>query len=216
MATPGQITVIKIAQKEFEWTDEEYRGFLYRLAKKKSCTLLTDGEARKVIEEMVQMGFVIKGKGKVKRLRPSPPSDGKETISESQQDCIESFRKYLKWDLKQMQEHSKAIAKIWWPQTRAQAVKLVFNLFARNAQMIFRNIQFLDKSKLTPWERDFLFFNKKCDGKIENAHEQIAKYLKNKNKRGHRTAPDFSMLKLLEILIKRPEKSVSIIQGGRN
>ena len=209
--TRNQITVIKIRQNELGLDDETYRDFLEGLTGKRSCTELSFSEARDVIMKLAQQHKPKKTANPPAPLRgrgckkDSPPSDGKETINEKQQECIEAFRDYMKWDVKKMQVHSKKICKVWWPQTRAHGVKLIVNLIVINADAILRNIQFMDKSKLTKWEKEFLYFNE------GNALDQFLTYVANKNKRGKRTMPGCSMLKLLEILMDRPIKTLGVV-----
>jgi len=214
MATKPQLALIHIGKASLRLNDGDYRGIMQQMFGVRSARDLDDKQAGEFIEWFEKQGFELKKQPKLSAATRRPrtsspvrgPSDGKETINKKQQECIDAFRRYLKWDEKRMMQHSKKIVKEWWPQNRAQGVALIINLIAVNAKMILRNIRVLDQTQLTDWKKEFLYLNKKADGKIENALDQFGLYVANKNKRGKRTMPDCSMLKLLEILRKRPIK----------
>jgi len=210
MATNPQLAKIHIGKADLGLDDGDYRNLMQQMFGVRSAKDLDGRQAGELIEWMQKQTFQSK-KGKANppgplrgrgRHKPSAatrrPSDGGEFITEEQQALIRTFRLYMGWDEKRMIKHSKKIVKEWWPQNRAQGVKLAINLIAINAEMILRNIRGLDKSKLTPWEIGFFYKNE------PNAQGEFARYVGNKNKRGRRTMPNCSMLKLLEILMKRP------------
>lgn len=221
MATRSQLALIHIGKASLRLDDGDYRNLMESMFSVRSAKDLNGKQAGELIDWFQKQGFESSAaypsgaRGQRKNItRIQPPSDGKETINEKQQECIEAFRQYLKWDEKRMRRHTKKIIKTWWPQNRKQGKDLIINLIAMHAEMILRNIRFLDQSELTSWERGFLYFNKKADGKIENAIDQFGRYVANKNKRGHRTMPECSMLKLLEILMMRPIKAPNLTTEG--
>ncbi len=218
MATRNQLAVIHIWKKEMGLKDEAYRAALEAQCNgKRSAGDLSTEEARQFIDWMGKNGFHAKAKPTPRPASPREgrgaksapplrgPSDGGETITVEQQGCIEAFRNFMKWDEKQMQKHSMKICKVWWPQSRAHGVKLIVNLIVINADAMLRNIRRLDKSQLTNWEKGFLYFNK------PNALDEFSTYIANKNRRGHRTMPGCSMLKLLEILDKKPTSPLGVV-----
>ena len=208
MATKPQLAMIHIGKASLRLDDGDYRDIMQQMFGVRSAKDLNGKQAGEFIEWFEKQGFESKKPSAplapLVRGEQKSPSDGKETINEKQQECIEAFRLYLGWDEKRMMKHCKKIVKEWWPQNRAQGVKLTINLIVINAERILRNIRFLDESKLTTWERGFLYFNQ------PNALEEFGFYVSNKNKRGKRTMPKCSLLKLFEILRNRPMKPLGV------
>lgn len=161
---------------------------------KESRKDLSPYEASQVIQAL---GKTKPQKTHFKNPKPTPPSDGKETISADQQSVLKSLQTILDLKPNFYSRLAMRIVKTPWPQTRSDGQKMIYALLSMGATKISNAIQALDKEQLTHWEHGFMF-----EGD-QSAEQQFIALVQAKNQRGKRKMPKISLTKLFEILEKR-------------
>jgi hypothetical protein len=79
---------------------------------------------------------------------------------------------------------------------------VIFALMAQAAPKMLEQARYLLGAPLSEFERGFLFTNRADKGGWNAVELELKEYIENKNKRGHRTMPRFSLTKFFEILEK--------------
>ena len=161
----------------------------------KRLSKATEMEINRVLHHLV---------GTCRRQRPALKKpeipEPKEPITPEQQFVIRKLYDLLGYSQNGRMTFNKRIVKRFHPQTHSEGQKIIYPLIVMASKMMLERVEGCRSqgagSRLTPWERGFLFTNE------YPAEKELMKFIANKNKRGRRTMPRFCMIKFFEIINK--------------
>ena len=129
--TPKKLAVLRVAKSQLALEDDSYRAILSVQGGVESATELDDAGFDRVMTRLRELGFVSTARGKWFK---SAEQDPEAVITPGQQKRLETLFGGLEWPLARQQGFSQRMCKKAWPQTRAEANRVIEALKAMTAR----------------------------------------------------------------------------------
>lgn len=129
MVTKSQLALVHVGKKALRLDDETYRDILHAQAGVGSARDLSPDGLDKVLARFAELGFAGRPDGNRKTPRsrrpPAPQDVTGQLPTPGQQGMLMHLWKDLGWTGTRRLEFSKRVVGRAWPQTRAEASKLI-------------------------------------------------------------------------------------------